>query len=169
MNTCAKVRLRCVVSLMGLRSPRYTVFCSGIQLRPGVTPQVATAAEPHGAPCSAGRMPLPPPPQLCHRTAPARGSAAREKFFLADVNEASLFTSVKPEKWHTRTMWKSYFFFPEHIDKPRWIKFHTEPSKVPFSMKAIKFNSPALVVSKKKIQRLGLCYSNWGLLQNVSM
>ncbi|XP_031470642.1 protein BCAP isoform X2 [Phasianus colchicus] len=35
-------------------------------------------------------MPLPPPPAavpLCNRTAPARRSAAREKFFLADINE----------------------------------------------------------------------------------
>uniref|UniRef100_A0A8C3LII4 Outer dense fiber of sperm tails 2 like n=1 Tax=Chrysolophus pictus TaxID=9089 RepID=A0A8C3LII4_CHRPC len=36
-------------------------------------------------------MPLPPPPPaavpLCNRTAPARRSAAREKFFLADINE----------------------------------------------------------------------------------
>jgi len=51
-------------------------------------------------------MPLPPPPAalpLCNRTAPARGSAAHG-FFLADVNEASLFSSAKLEKWRTETM-----------------------------------------------------------------
>uniref|UniRef100_G1N9A6 Outer dense fiber of sperm tails 2 like n=1 Tax=Meleagris gallopavo TaxID=9103 RepID=G1N9A6_MELGA len=40
-------------------------------------------------------MPLPPPPPLCNRTAPARGSAAREKVFLADVNEGNA-----PEFWY---------------------------------------------------------------------